>query len=82
MSSKTIEEIAIELQPLITEHRREGEINARLASPVVNAVGKAGLFRLFAPQEVGGLEVSPSDAFRATVAFYLWLIEVGLASSA
>ncbi len=68
MSSKTIEEIAIELQPLITEHRREGEINARLAGPVVSAVGKSGLFRMFAPQEVGGLEVTPSDAFRATVA--------------
>lgn len=68
MSNKSVEQVAIDLQPLLVEHRREGETQARLASPVVNAVGKAGLFRLFAPKEVGGLEVSPPDAFRATVA--------------
>ncbi|MEZ0151525.1 MAG: acyl-CoA dehydrogenase family protein [Candidatus Reddybacter sp.] len=68
MSNKSIEKIAIDLQPLIVEHRRDGERQARLASSVVNAVGKAGLFRLFAPKEVGGLEASPPDAFRATVA--------------
>lgn len=68
MSYKSIEQVAIDLQTLIVEHRREGERQARLASPVVTAVGKAGLFRLFAPKEVGGLEVSPPDAFRATVA--------------
>ncbi|MBL4782409.1 MAG: acyl-CoA dehydrogenase family protein [Porticoccaceae bacterium] len=68
MGSENIESIAIKLRPLIAEYRREGEINARLASPVVSAVGEAGLFRMFAPQEVGGLEVTPSEAFRATVA--------------
>ena len=67
MSTPTIEMVARNLQPLISSHRREGEINARLAAPVVKAVGEAGLFRLFAPKEVGGLEVTPSQAFRATV---------------
>ena len=68
MSSKNIEDIAISLQPLIVEHRRDGEVNARLANEVVSAVGKEGMFRMFAPKEVGGLELTPSDAFRATVA--------------
>ncbi|PCJ36789.1 MAG: hypothetical protein COA75_05910 [Cellvibrionales bacterium] len=68
MTNKTIEEIAIDLQPLIAKHRREGEVNAQLNSEVVSAAGKAGMFRMFAPKEVGGLELTPSDAFRATVA--------------
>ncbi len=68
MSCKNIEDIAIALQPLIVEHRREGEVNARLAREVVSAVGRAGMFRMFAPREVGGLELTPSEAFRATVA--------------
>ncbi len=68
MSSNDIEDIAIGLQPLIAEYRREGEINARLSKEVVSAAGKAGMFRMFAPKEVGGLELTPSDAFRATVA--------------
>ena len=58
---------AAALKPLISEYRRAGEIRARLAPEVVEAVGKAGMFRLFAPKEVGGLEVEPSQAFRAVV---------------
>ena len=56
---------AIELQPLIREHLVTGEKRARLAAEVVSAVGQAGLFHLFAPQEVGGLEVSPPIALAA-----------------
>ncbi|MBQ0721526.1 MAG: acyl-CoA dehydrogenase family protein [Gammaproteobacteria bacterium] len=67
MSEAPVVASARSLKPLISEHRREGEVQAALASPVVEAAGKAGLFRLFAPKEVGGLEVTPSEAFRATV---------------
>ena len=67
MYSQSIVEVAASLRPLISKHRREGEINARLAPEVVEAVGKAGMFRLFAPKEVGGLEVPPSQAFDAVV---------------
>lgn len=42
-----------------------GEKRARLTDEVVSAVGQAGLFRLFAPQEVGGLEASPPTALAA-----------------
>jgi len=68
MRRNNIEDIAKGLQPIIVEHRREGEINASLSSEVVSSVGKAGMFRMFAPKEVGGLELTPSEAFRATVA--------------
>ena len=67
MSEQSIVEVAAGLRPLISKHRREGETNARLAPEVVEAVGKAGMFRLFAPKEVGGLEVTPSEAFGAVV---------------
>ena len=67
MSNKSIVDIAKNLQPLISQYRREGEIQAGLASPVVEAVGRAGLFRMFAPKDVGGLELTPSEAFLATV---------------
>jgi alkylation response protein AidB-like acyl-CoA dehydrogenase len=56
---------AIELQPLIREHLVAGEKRARLTDEVVSAVGQAGLFHLFAPYEVGGLEVSPPVALAA-----------------
>ena len=57
---------AYELQPLIRKHLVEGEQRARLIQEVVTAVGQAGLFRMMAPHEVGGLEVPPSVAFATT----------------
>ncbi|MAS40112.1 MAG: hypothetical protein CMK33_00160 [Porticoccaceae bacterium] len=59
-------EAARALQPLIDEKRREGELRARLVPEVVAAAGSAGMFRLFAPREVGGLEVTPRQAFLTT----------------
>ena len=59
MDSHPIITTARELQPLIREHLVAGEQQARLTKEVVTAVGQAGLFRLYAPREVGGLEVPP-----------------------
>ncbi|MCE2487623.1 MAG: acyl-CoA dehydrogenase family protein [Desulfurellaceae bacterium] len=56
---------ARELQPIIRKYLGEGEKEARLVNEVFAAVGQAGLFRLFAPHEVGGLEVSPAVALAA-----------------
>jgi alkylation response protein AidB-like acyl-CoA dehydrogenase len=61
MNSHSAVAAAVALQPLIREHLVEGEKRARLAQEVVKAVGEAGLFRLCAPQVVGGLEMSPPD---------------------
>ena len=66
MDAHPIIATARELQPLIREHLVEGEKRARLTQEVVTAVGQAGLFRLFAPREVGGLEVPPPVAFATT----------------
>jgi alkylation response protein AidB-like acyl-CoA dehydrogenase len=62
MISHPIVTTAYELQPLIRQHLVAGEQRARLTKEVVTAVGQAGLFRLHAPREVGGLEVPPPVA--------------------
>lgn len=38
---------ARELRPLVRRHASEGEINRRLSDEVIDALTKAGLFRLF-----------------------------------
>ena len=65
MNTHPAVEAAVSLQPLIREHLVEGEQRARLTQEVVTAVGQAGLFRLLAPREVGGLEVPPSVVLAA-----------------
>ncbi len=65
MNSHPVVAAAVELQPLIREHLVAGEKRARLTEQVVTAAGQAGLFRLFAPREVGGLDVLPSVGLAA-----------------
>lgn len=53
---------ARELRPMIAAGRTSSEAEAHLSADVLKAAGTAGLFRLYAPKEVGGLEVPPHVA--------------------
>ena len=50
-----------ELCTVVTEHRSEADVRARLAPEVLRACADAGLWVLCAPEEVGGLELSIAD---------------------
>ena len=47
------------LGPLIRQHGDTTERERRLARPVLEAMREAGLFRLFTPRTLGGLEADP-----------------------
>ncbi len=51
--------VAREIGPIIAKHVDTTEHNRRLAPQVVDALRAAGLFRLFTPRALGGLEVDP-----------------------
>jgi indole-3-acetate monooxygenase len=58
---------AAELRPLLRASRTYSEDHACLSPEVLRAAGEVGLFRLYAPQEVGGLEVPPQVAAAAVM---------------
>jgi alkylation response protein AidB-like acyl-CoA dehydrogenase len=47
------------LAPLIREYADEAERNRHLSQPVVTALAAAGMFRMYTPRTLGGLEVDP-----------------------
>jgi alkylation response protein AidB-like acyl-CoA dehydrogenase len=52
------------LEPLIRAHADEAEQHRRLSQPVVTALAEAGLFRMYTPHTLGGLEVDPFTFYR------------------
>ena len=52
------------LEPIIRQHADEAERNHRLSQPVVHALAKAALFRMWIPKTLSGLEVSPLTGYR------------------
>src|SRR5262245_11631920 len=51
------------LAPLIRAHTEEAERNHHLSQPVVAALKKAGLFRMYVPKALGGFEVPPQTLY-------------------
>jgi alkylation response protein AidB-like acyl-CoA dehydrogenase len=56
------------LEPLIRAHADEAERNRRLSPAVVKALAQAGIFRMYTPRTLGGLEVDPLTFYRVVEA--------------
>jgi alkylation response protein AidB-like acyl-CoA dehydrogenase len=56
------------LEPLIRAHADEAEQNRRLSPVVVTALAEAGIFRMYTPRALGGLEVDPLTFYRVVEA--------------
>jgi indole-3-acetate monooxygenase len=53
-----------EIGPLLREHAAAGEAARRPTAVAMDAAREAGLFRLFTPRSLGGLEVDPVTCAR------------------
>lgn len=62
---------SLRLQPLIEQHSAANEENQRLDQQVVDALVDAGIYRMWMPKEVGGVELSPTKSLQllANVAY-------------
>jgi alkylation response protein AidB-like acyl-CoA dehydrogenase len=56
------------LEPLIRAHADEAERNRRLSPVVVTGLSEAGIFRMYTPVPLGGLEVDPLTFYRVVEA--------------
>ena len=57
-------DVARALEPIIRQHADEAESNRRLSQPVVHAMARAGLFRMWVPRTLGGHEAPPLTAYQ------------------
>ena len=57
---------ARQLEPIIRQYADSTERERRVARPVLDGMREAGLFRMFTPRSLGGLEVDPISVARVT----------------
>ena len=57
-----------EAESVIAEHKQEAERTGSLSQPVVDALVRAGVARLYLPQSLGGFEVDPLTCAAVTTA--------------
>ncbi|MGH9631187.1 MAG: acyl-CoA dehydrogenase family protein [Bryobacteraceae bacterium] len=63
-SDTTLLEVVRQIAPVVREYNDEAERERRLSKPVFSAMAEAGLFRMFNPVSLGGLEVDPLTCAR------------------
>jgi len=61
---KDLVQVAADLGPGISQYTEEEENAGRLSAPVVNALREAGLYKLYLPKSLGGLEADPLTTAR------------------
>ena len=64
VKEKDLVQVATDLGLVINQYVDEEESNRRLSTPVVNALKKAGFFKLFLPKSLGGHEADPLTTAR------------------
>ena len=86
-ASTELLEAVRKLEPVIRQHADEAELNHRLSQPVVDAMAKAGLFRIWVPRTLGGYEASPLTLYGVVEAVARldgstgWCLFIGASSS-
>jgi alkylation response protein AidB-like acyl-CoA dehydrogenase len=53
-----------EIEPVILAHAADAERDRRLSDAVTSALRAVGLYRMWRPKALGGLEVEPMTAFQ------------------
>jgi alkylation response protein AidB-like acyl-CoA dehydrogenase len=62
MTTVDLLQVVKDLEPTVLRHAGTAEVNRRMAPEVMSALVDAGLFRMWIPQALGGLEMPPNAA--------------------
>ena len=57
---------------VVSKYAAEGRKNRQISQPVIDALRDTGFFRAALPKQYGGLEVHPSDFFKAVIFFPIY----------
>lgn len=52
---------------VVSKYAAEGRKNRQISQPVIDALTKSGYFRSMLPKQYGGMEVHPSEFFKASI---------------